>query len=170
MLILLVNYITKKQIDKRNRNKNVIQDYAAKFGISENLPSFLSMSLGAGETDLLSITNAYGMIINGGKKITPTLIDRVQDRRGNTIFRHDERDCKNCNGIKSNALEIPLLATQDTREKIISSSSAYQMVSMLQGAVSRGTGKIINSLGKNLAGKTGTTNANTDAWFVGFLK
>ena len=126
------------------------------------------MSLGAGETDLLSITNAYGMIINGGKKITPTLIDRVQDRRGNTIFRHDERDCKNCNGIKSNALQIPLLATQDTREKIISSSSAYQMVSMLQGAVNRGTGKIINSLGKNLAGKTGTTNANTDAWFVGF--
>ena len=164
----IINYVKKKQIDKRNRNKNVIQDYAAKFGISENLPSFLSMSLGAGETNLLSITNAYGMIINGGKKITPTLIDRVQDRRGNTIFRHDERDCKNCNGIKSNALEIPLLATQDTREKIISSSSAYQMVSMLQGAVSRGTGKIINSLGKNLAGKTGTTNANTDAWFVGF--
>ncbi len=164
----IINYITKKQIDKRNRNKNVIQDYAAKFGISENLPSFLSMSLGAGETNLLSLTNAYGMIINGGKKIIPTLIDRVQDRRGNTIFRHDVRDCKNCNGIKSNALEIPLLATQDTRKKIISSSSAYQMVSMLQGAVSRGTGKIINSLGKNLAGKTGTTNANTDAWFVGF--
>ena len=164
----IIKYIAKKQIDKRNRNKNVIQDYAAKFGISKNLPSFLSMSLGAGETDLLSITNAYGMIINGGKKITPTLIDRVQDRRGNTIFRHDERDCKNCNGIKSSALEIPLLATQDTREKIISSSSAYQMVSMLQGAVNRGTGKIINSLGKNLAGKTGTTNANTDAWFVGF--
>ena len=164
----IINYIAKKQIDKRNRNKNVIQDYADKFGISENLPSFLSMSLGAGETNLLSITNAYGMIVNGGKKIIPTLIDRVQDRRGNTIFRHDERDCKNCNGIKSNALKIPLLATKDTREKIISSSSAYQMVSMLQGAVSRGTGKIINSLGKNLAGKTGTTNANTDAWFVGF--
>ena len=165
---LIVNYIAKKRIDKRNINKNVIQDYADKFGITENLPSYLSMSLGAGETDLLSITNAYGMIINGGKKITPTLIDRVQDRRGNTIFRHDKRDCKNCNGIKSNALDIPLLATQDTREKIISSSSAYQMVSMLQGAVNRGTGKIINSLGKNLAGKTGTTNANTDAWFVGF--
>jgi penicillin-binding protein 1A len=165
---LIVNYIVKKRIDKRNINKNVIQYYADKFGITENLPSYLSMSLGAGETDLLSITNAYGMIINGGKKITPTLIDRVQDRRGNTIFRHDKRDCKNCNGIKSNALDIPLLATQDTREKIISSSSAYQMVSMLQGAVNRGTGKIINSLGKNLAGKTGTTNANTDAWFVGF--
>ena len=164
----IVNYIKKKHSDKRNRNKNVIQDYAAKFGISENLPPYLSMSLGAGETDLLSLTNAYGMIVNGGKKIIPTLIDRVQDRRGITIFRHDERDCKNCNGDKSNALVIPLLATKDTREKIISSSSAYQMVSMLQGAVIRGTGSVINSLERNLAGKTGTTNANTDAWFVGF--
>ena len=164
----IVNYITKKESDKRNRDKNVIQDYAAKFGISENLPPYLSMSLGAGETDLLSITNAYGMIVNGGKKIIPTLIDRVQDRRGTTIFRHDERDCKNCNGDKSNALTIPLLATKDTREKIISSSSAYQMVSMLQGAIIRGTGSVINSLERNLAGKTGTTNANTDAWFVGF--
>ncbi len=164
----MVNYVKKKQSDNRNKNKNVIQDYAAKFGISEVLPSYLSMSLGAGETDLLSLTNAYGIIVNGGKKIKPTLIDRVQDRRGATIFRHDERDCKNCNGKKSNALEIPLLATKDTRKKIISSSSAYQMVSMLQGAVIRGTGSKINSLGRNLAGKTGTTNANTDAWFVGF--
>ncbi len=164
----IVNYITKKESDKRNRDKNVIQDYAAKFGISENLPPYLSMSLGAGETDLLSLTNAYGMIVNGGKKIIPSLIDRVQDRRGTTIFRHDQRDCKNCNGDKSNALTIPLLATKDTREKIISSSSAYQMVSMLQGAIIRGTGSVINSLERNLAGKTGTTNANTDAWFVGF--
>ncbi len=164
----IVNYITKKQSDKKNRNKNVIQDYATKFGISDKLPPYLSMSLGAGETDLLSITNAYGMIVNGGKKITPTLIDRVQDRRGTTIFRHDKRNCKNCNGDQSSALAIPLLATKDTREKIISSSSAYQMVSMLQGAVVRGTGSVINSLERNLAGKTGTTNANTDAWFVGF--
>ena len=113
----IVNYITKKQIDKRNRNKNVIQDYAAKFGISENLPSYLSMSLGAGETDLLSITNAYGMIVNGGKKITPTLIDRVQDRRGNTIFRHDERDCKNCNGDKSNALDYTFISNKRYKRK-----------------------------------------------------
>ncbi len=165
---LIVNYIIKKQSDKKNRNKNVIQDYAAKFGISEDLPSYLSMSLGAGETDLLSLTNAYGMIVNGGKKITPTLIDRVQDRRGSTIFKHDERECINCNGNKSNVIDIPLIAIKDTREKIISSSSAYQMVSMLQGAINRGTGIIIKSLERNLAGKTGTTNANTDAWFVGF--
>ncbi len=165
---LIVEYIKKKQRDKKNRNKNVIQDYAAKFGISEYLPSYLSMSLGAGETNLLSLTNAYGMIVNGGKKITPTLIDRVQDRRGRTIFKHDERECKNCYGIKSNAINIPLIATKDTREKIISSSSAYQMVSMLQGAINRGTGITISSLERNLAGKTGTTNANTDAWFIGF--
>ncbi len=164
----IVEYIKKKQRDKKNRNKNVIQDYASKFGISEDLPSYLSMSLGAGETTLLSLTNAYGMIVNGGKKITPTLIDRVQDRRGRTIFKHDDRECKNCNGYKSNAIDIPFIATKDTREKIISSSSAYQMVSMLKGAINRGTGIIINSLERNLAGKTGTTNANTDAWFIGF--
>ena len=163
---IIVNYIKKKQSDKNN--KNIIQDYAAKFGISNNLPSYLSMSLGAGETDLLSITNAYGMIVNGGKRITPTLIDRVQDRRGVTIFRHDKRKCIFCKGNKSDRLKIPSVAIKDSREQIISSSSAYQMVSMLKGAVDRGTGVIINSLGRNLAGKTGTTNANTDAWFVGF--
>ncbi len=160
----IVNYISQKQ----GENKNIIQDYAAKFGISKNLPSYLSMSLGAGETNLLSLTNAYGMIVNGGKRIKPTLIDRVQDRRGHTIFRHDERECKYCNGDKSNSMEIPSVAIKDSRETIISSSSAYQMVSMLQGAVKRGTGVVVNSLGRNLAGKTGTTNANTDAWFVGF--
>ena len=160
--------LNKKKSDKKIKNKNIIQDYAFKFGISENLPSFLSMSLGAGETDLLSITNAYGMIVNGGKKITPTLIDRVQDRRGVTILKHDKRECKNCSGNESNASNIPSVAVKDTRKEIISSASAYQMVSMLKGAVTRGTGKVVKSLGRNLAGKTGTTNANTDAWFVGF--
>ena len=108
------------------------------------------MSLGAGETNLLSITNAYGMIVNGGKKITPTLIDRVQDRRGRTIFRHDERECKYCKGNKSNDFKFHLKLYKDSREKIISSSSAYQMVSMLKGAVNRGTGVIVNSLGKEI--------------------
>ncbi len=165
---IIVDYINQKNSDKKIKNKNIIQDYASKFGISDSLPSFLSMSLGAGETDLLSITNAYGMIVNGGKKITPTLIDRVQDRRGVTIFKHDKRECKNCSGSESNASNIPLVAVKDTRTEIISSASAYQMVSMLKGAVTRGTGKVVKSLGRNLAGKTGTTNANTDAWFVGF--
>ena len=162
----IVDNIYKQQ--KRKTNVNIIQYYAEKFGISENLPSYLSMSLGAGETNLLSLTNAYGMIVNGGKKITPTLIDRVQDRRGRTIFKHDKRECKNCSGDKSNALNIPLEAVKDTRKKIVSSSSAYQMVSMLKGAINRGTGVIVKSLERNLAGKTGTTNGNTDAWFIGF--
>ena len=162
----IVDNINKQQ--KSKKNVNIIQYYAEKFGISENLPSYLSMSLGAGETNLLSLTNAYGMIVNGGKKITPTLIDRVQDRRGRTIFKHDKRECKNCSGDKSNALNIPSEAVKDTRKKIISSSSAYQMVSMLKGAINRGTGVIVKSLERNLAGKTGTTNGNTDAWFIGF--
>ncbi len=164
----IVDYITSKRKSTDRLNKNIIQDYAYKFGISKNLPSYLSMSLGAGETNLLSLTNAYGMIVNGGKKITPTLIDRIQDRRGQTIFKHDNRYCDNCNGIVSNPLKIPSVAIKDSRKKIISSSSAFQMVSMLKGAVERGTGVVIKSLGKNLAGKTGTTNANTDAWFIGF--
>ena len=150
------------------KHKNVIQDYALKFGINDNLPEFLSMSLGAGETDLLSLTNAYGIIVNGGKKIVPTLIDRVQDRRGITIIKNDQRNCLNCSGTNANSKIIPPIASIDTRDKVISPSSAYQMVSMLKGAVDRGTGIIVKSLKRNLAGKTGTTNSNTDAWFLGF--
>ena len=150
------------------KKKNVIQDYASKFGINSNLPEFLSMSLGAGETDLLSLTNAYGIIVNGGKKIVPTLIDRVQNRRGETIIKNDQRACLNCNGINANSKIIPPIATLDIRDKVISPGSAYQMVSMLKGAVERGTGIIVKSLKRNLAGKTGTTNSNSDAWFVGF--
>ena len=107
------------------------------------------------------------MIVNGGKKITPTLIDRVQDRRGRTIIKHDNRDCKKCD-IASNANQIPSVASLDSRKQIISSASAYQMVSMLKGAIDRGTGIVIKSLKRNVAGKTGTTNSNTDAWFIGF--
>ena len=146
---------------------NIIQRYAKLFGINENLPPYLSMSLGAGETTLLELTNAYGMIVNGGKKIIPTLIDRVQDRRGKTILKHDQRECINCSS-KSNSSQIPSIASMDSRKKIISSASAYQMTSMLKGAIDRGTGVVIKSLKRNLAGKTGTTNSNTDAWFVGF--
>ena len=155
--ILLANYT----------KPHIIQRFAKLFGINQNLPPYLSMSLGAGETTLLKLTNAYGMIVNGGKKITPTLIDRVQDRRGKTIVKHDKRICKNCDtGSSSN--QIPRIASLDSRKKIISAGSAYQMTSMLKGAVERGTGVVIKSLKRNLAGKTGTTNANTDAWFIGF--
>jgi len=150
-----------------NLGMDEIGDYARKFGLNENLPPLLSMSLGAGETTLLRLTAAYGMLVNGGKKITPTLIDRVQDRHGTTIFRHDTRDCGACQftgGWQEQA--IPEL--EDNREQLTSPASAFQMVSMLEGVVERGTGRRIKGLNLTLAGKTGTTNDNTNGWFIGF--
>ncbi len=148
-------------------NMENIKKYGKNFGIYDNLPNLLSMSLGAGETTLMRLTTAYAMIVNGGKKIEPIIIDRVQDRRGKTILKSDLRRCKNCKfGNYSNLFNIPKLV--DEREQVTDPGSAYQMVSMLRGAVTRGTGKLINKLNKTLAGKTGTTNSNQDAWFVGF--
>ena len=148
-------------------NMKNIKKYGKNFGIYENLPDLLSMSLGAGETTLMRLTTAYAMIVNGGKKISPIIIDRVQDRRGKTILKNDLRRCGNCElDNYSDLTNIPKLV--DEREQVTDPGSAYQMVSMLRGAVTRGTGKLINKLNKTLAGKTGTTNSNQDAWFVGF--
>ena len=144
-----------------------VQDYARKFGLNRNLPPLLSMSLGAGETTLLRLTSAYGMLVNGGKKITPSLIDRIQNRHGETIYRHDERDCEACRVDDGWAgQDIPVLA--DTREQLTSPASAFQMVSMLEGVIKRGTGRRIAKLNLTVAGKTGTTNDNTNGWFIGF--
>ncbi len=144
-----------------------IQSYAKKFGIHDELPNLLSMSLGAGETTLLRLTNAYGMIVNGGKKINYSFIDRVQDRRGKTIMKKDIRICQNCNSVDfGGKRKIPNI--KDERLKVTDTGSAYQMVSMLRGAVLRGTGRLVNKINKTLAGKTGTTNSNMDAWFIGF--
>ena len=113
-----------------------IKRYGKNFGIYDNLPNLLSMSLGAGETTLMRLTTAYAMIVNGGKKIIPSFIDRVQDRRGNTIFKTDSRSCNLCNFNESiDEKNIPNI--QDSREKITDPGSAYQMVSMLRGAVTR---------------------------------
>jgi len=144
-----------------------IRLYAKKFGINDELPELLSMSLGAGETTLLKLTSGYAMIVNGGKKIIPSFIDRVQDRRGNTIFKTDSRHCTLCN-FEENVDEKKIPNIEDSRKEITDPGSAYQMVSMLRGAVTRGTGRLVNKLNKTLAGKTGTTNNNTDAWFIGF--
>ena len=150
-----------------NLGMEQVHDYAKKFGINENLPLLLSMSLGAGETTLLRLTTAYGMLVNGGKQITPSLVDRVQDRHGHTIDRHDTRECPSCRPEEGWADQsIPELA--DVREQLTSPTSAFQMVSMLEGAVKRGTGRRVGRLGLEVAGKTGTTNDNTNAWFVGF--
>jgi len=144
-----------------------IASYAEKLGIHEKMPNLLSYSLGAGETTLLKITAAYGMLVNGGKRVTPTLIDRVQDRSGATIFQHDQRPCQNCGPrIKWLAQKSPEIP--DVREQLVDERVAYQMVSILEGVVQRGTGVRLKSLGHPLAGKTGTTNESKDAWFVGF--
>ena len=136
------------------------------FGIYDQVPELLSVSLGAAETTLVKLTNAYCTFVNGGKKVTPIFIDRIQDRRGKTIFNADKRKCIGCEGISYLKDEIPLI--QDDRKQIISSETAYQITSMLEGVVQRGTGKKLRNLNLPLAGKTGTTNKNMDAWFLGF--
>ncbi len=144
----------------------LVAEYARRFGIYDDMPQVLSMSLGAGETTVLRMTSAYSMFANGGRKIRPTLIDRIQDRYGKTIFRHDERQCLGCNAdLWSNQKEPELL---DKREQVIDEMTAYQITSMMEGVVQRGTGIAVKAVGKPLAGKTGTTNDEKDAWFVGF--
>ena len=143
-----------------------VSDYAERFGIVDDLPPTLAMSLGAGETTLLRLTTAYAMLVNGGKRIVPTFIDRIQERNGLTVFRHDTRECDSCLATFWTNQSVPLVA--DVREPVTDPGSAYQIVSMLQGVVQRGTGRRIGQLGIPLAGKTGTTNDSYDTWFVGF--
>jgi penicillin-binding protein 1A len=139
---------------------------AEAFGVVDHMPRTLSMSLGASETTLLRLTTAYAMLVNGGKKITPTLIDRIQDRSGQTIFRHDNRPCNGCSAMQWTGQTVPTVP--DTRPAVADPATAYQMVSMLQGVVERGTGVRLRPIGRPLAGKTGTTNDSFDAWFIGF--
>ncbi len=143
-----------------------IAAYARNFGITENMPRVLAMSLGAGETTVLKLTNAYAMLVNGGKRLEPSLIDRIQDRWGRTVYRHDKRPCPGCAATAWRSQPPPLIP--DNREQVIDPGTAYQMVSMLEGVVQRGTGARVSAVGKPLAGKTGTTNDNFDNWFVGF--
>lgn len=145
----------------------LVAKYSDHFGMTDNMKPFLSNALGSTETTVLRMTAAYGMIVNGGKKITPTLIDRIQDRRGKTIFKHDTRPCERC-GMKIKWENQPAPDVPDTREQIADPRTTYQMVSILQGVVQRGTAAKLNSLGLPLAGKTGTTNESRDTWFIGF--
>jgi penicillin-binding protein 1A len=144
----------------------VVKDYAARFGVNDQMPEVLSMSLGAGETTLMRLTSAYAMLVNGGKKVVPTLIDRIQDKRGKTVFVHDERECAFCQEVRWNGQPAPPI--KDDRLKVVEPQTAYQVVSMLEGVVERGTGRRIKAVKKPLAGKTGTTNDSVDAWFMGF--
>ncbi|HEX4571227.1 MAG TPA: penicillin-binding protein 1A [Dongiaceae bacterium] len=143
-----------------------VAEMAKRLGVVDNLDPVLAMALGAGETTVLRLTNAYSIIDNGGKKVSPSLIDRVQDKLGHTIFRTDNRACDGCSGITWQNQTPPKIP--DTREQLIDPATAYQMVSMMQGVVQRGTGAIIGQLGRPLAGKTGTTTDSKDVWFVGY--
>jgi penicillin-binding protein 1A len=143
-----------------------VAEYAERFGIVDDLPETLAMALGAKETTLIRLTTGYAMLVNGGKRISPTLIDRVQDRLGRTVFRHDKRDCPDCRADAWHGQRVP--EVPDTRPQITDPASAYQVVSMLRGVVERGTGRRISEVNKPLAGKTGTTNEERDTWFMGF--
>lgn len=143
-----------------------VLDYGHKFNISDKMEPNLATALGASETTLLRLTTAYGMLVNGGKKITPIFIDRIQDRDGKTIYKADERVCGNCAGEAASPEEQPIIP--DNREQIQDPASAYQMVNILTGVIQRGTGSVVRSLKRNLGGKSGTSNDNIDAWFIGF--
>ena len=145
----------------------LIGEYAKRFGVYDNLPPYLSFALGAGETTLLRMAAAYSMFDNGGRTIKPTLIDRIQDRYGHTIYRHDQRECRGCERRRhgDNQPEPTLV---DKREQVIDPMTAYQITSMMEGVVQRGTATVVREVGKPIAGKTGTTNDEKDVWFIGF--
>ncbi len=143
-----------------------IINFSKKLKIYENPNELLSISLGSAETTLLKLSSAYSSFLNGGKLVTPILIDRIQDSEGNTILNTDNRKCNKCEEISHLGVEYPTI--NDNFEQIFSPETAYQMTSILEGAVQRGTGKGLKDLNLDLAGKTGTTNKNTDTWFIGF--
>ena len=150
----------------QNLGVDKVVNFSENLGIYENPDELLSISLGSKETTLLSLTSAYSAFVNGGKLITPILIDRVQDSEGYTLVNNENRTCVNCDQISFTSDVYPEI--KDNYKKVFSPQTAYQITSLLEGVIQRGTGKKLKKLKLNLAGKTGTTNKNTDAWFIGF--
>ncbi|MDB5535359.1 MAG: penicillin-binding protein, partial [Devosia sp.] len=144
----------------------LVAKYAKMFGVYDSMQPVLAMALGAGETTDMRMTAAYSTIANGGRKIVPTLIDRIQDRYGVTVYKHDQRACTGCTATSWEGQGEPTIT--DTREQVLDPMTAYQITSMMEGVVQRGTGTGAKSLNRPVAGKTGTTNDYKDAWFVGF--
>lgn len=144
----------------------LVAEYARLFGVYDNMMPVLAMALGAGETTDMKLTAAYATIANGGRRIVPTLIDRIQDRYGKTVFRHDERICQDCQATEWTGQAEPVIV--DNREQVLDPMTAFQITSMLQGVVQRGTGTYVQRLGRPVAGKTGTSSDYKDAWFEGF--
>jgi len=143
-----------------------IVNFSKKLGIYDNPSELLSISLGSAETTLLKLTSAYSSFVNGGKLVKPIMIDRIQDSEGNTIFNNEKRKCINCDQLSALSKNYPNI--EDNFPQIFSAETAYQMTSILEGVIQNGTGKKLKDLKLDLGGKTGTTNGNTDAWFIGF--
>jgi penicillin-binding protein 1A len=144
----------------------LVVEYAERFGVYDHLAPYLPMALGSGETTVMRMVSAYSIMANGGKSIKPSLIDRIQDRYGKTVFKHDERTCEGCNAKEWHNQPEPELI--DNSEQVLDPMTAYQITSMMEGVVQRGTGATIGELGRHIAGKTGTTNDEKDAWFIGY--
>ena len=143
-----------------------VVEYAKKFGISDDIPNQMSIALGSGETTVLRMATAYGMLVNGGKKIEPVLIDRIQDRTGTTVYNSDSRPCEKCKTAGWNGERAPKIP--DIREQIEDPRSAYQIINIMTGVLQPGgSASSLRSLGKTFAGKTGTSNSSYDGWFVG---
>ncbi|WP_084399829.1 penicillin-binding protein 1A [Henriciella aquimarina] len=143
-----------------------VAEYAERFGLYDDLPPYPAMALGSGETTPWRMARGYAAYVNGGKEVTPTLLDRVQDRHGNTLYKHDTRTCEKCDALEWDGKAPPMLP--DNREQLVNPVVAYQVVHMLEGVVERGTARRARRVGKPLAGKTGTTNDYVDALFYGF--
>ena len=150
----------------QNLGIDKVAKFSKELGIYENPEELLSISLGSAETTLMKLTSAYSAFINGGKLVKPILIDRIQDSEGNTLINNENRTCTNCDQISFLSNDYPKI--KDNYKQVFSPQTAYQITSLLEGVVQRGTGKKLKKLKLNLAGKTGTTNENTDTWFIGF--
>ena len=150
----------------QNLGVDKLARFSKELKIYDDPEELLSISLGSAETTLLNLTSAYSSFVNGGKLISPIIIDRIQDSEGNTIINNENRKCINCDKISYTGKDYPQI--KDNYEQVMSEQTAYQVTSILEGVIKRGTGKKLRDLQLNLAGKTGTTNENTDAWFIGF--
>ena len=150
----------------QNLGVDKLARFSKELKIYDNPEELLSISLGSAETTLLNLTSAYSSFVNGGKLISPIIIDRIQDSEGNTIINNENRKCMNCDKISYTGKDYPQI--KDNYEQVMSEQTAYQVTTILEGVIKRGTGKKLRDLQLNLAGKTGTTNENTDAWFIGF--
>ena len=166
------NITTVRMADQVGLDKVV--EVVKRLGVNDDPQKIYSLVLGSTETTVLRLATSYSMMVNGGKKITPSMIEKIQDRDGKTIYRRDQRACTNCivsdfnDNVEKDARDLPIPVLDESKEQVIDSATAYQITSMLQGVVDRGTAARAKAIGKIIGGKTGTTNSSFDSWFVGF--